>query len=309
MDTFNTFFSGSYGTFDGNNVSIPFVDNQKMFINTCVFHLLVAQVGSVIYSTKKDTVTVITACYFKSCIGNDQTNDGGAIMINSPTSSLAISKSCAEGCLCFQRWGQFMYYYTSNNFKVQHMTICGITPIDSGQRCAFHFYYGIMQGQYINISNNLAYSEVAFRLRGTNLTKISYSSFVNNNATYGQIFHYTSGDKSELSFCNIIRNYNQLDNNGIFIAYSSEPYIRYCIISQFTKSNLFYSVTSTITVQHCLILGSYSITGTVSTTNISLPSSSYSFTLINKCAFPTKEPTTYSNGSLQKILIAFVVLI
>ena len=233
-----------------NSSSLPSL-KSNFYITNCYFHNISTQSdGGVIFSESLSQLLVETSTFI-SC---STSKDGGVIYASQ--GDCVIHEVCGIECHAY-RYSFSDVWAQSSTENINYVHDSSVAYCNSEDEDINYHLYGYINIKSFNSSHNTATRYSSLRcFSGTKKdnigNSISYSSFVDNNATQYYCI-YLSNYASLTESSNIINNHQkEPGNNGLIYTYYNSKMSKCCIIDN-SEIPIFQSGFQTLTLSECTI--------------------------------------------------------
>jgi predicted outer membrane repeat protein len=241
------------------------LSGTSVYVSNCLFSSITStSYGGALYCTSV-TYLLIESSTFFSC--NTSSSKGGAIYFSNSAGQCVLYSVCGYDCCTTYNGyseGQFSRIYVNDGASskncVNYSSITRCVNDNSNSWYILYPTYGKIYFPSVNISmNKCGYRSAIYCIPTTDSNSIacslSYSSFVDNNATgYTCIRFDRENTKFEIKSCNILRNTQiSLNTEGTIYTRGNLVINDSCILEN--KANSVFSVqsTHTITISNCTV--------------------------------------------------------
>jgi hypothetical protein len=250
--------------------------NESVHILNCLFQSVTStSAGGAVSCGTSVTYLLVESSSFFSC--KTSSGSGGAIYFGNTNNGQSILHTvCGYDCSTSSTYGQHIAIFVGNNpLAKNYVNYSSFSRCLNEQRNeVLAIYYGKVCCPSLNVSMNRcnSYSAIWFYSYGDSNSvtcSLSYSSIVDNSAVSSTCIYFSStGVKSEIKSCNILRNtQGNLGSYGTIYAYKNLVIEDSCILEN-KATYIFYQVDSSysITLSNCTV-DSFSYSGRLTTRN------------------------------------------
>jgi hypothetical protein len=240
--------------------------SKNVFVLNCLFIgcTSTSHGGALLCSGSVQCLLIEFSSFFSCSTSNQK---GGAICFeNTNSGESVLYKVCGNDCCSTytsSNWGQFAYNdlknAASNKNYVNYSSISRCVNHDSYAYYTLRLCFGKICFPSVNSSMNKCHTDSGTRCSPTSDSNsftclYSYCSFTDNNSPgYTCILQDNSGAKTEMKYCNILRNTQGSSSGGTFYFCGDATIKDSCILMNTATYTFYASSSYVITVSNCTV--------------------------------------------------------
>ena len=212
---FNNYYSGSYLTFNNNQLRL-ILNSLNYYIHFCTFFSLSSTIGGSIYCINQQCQLLIEETTFSNIFTTN--GYGGAIYFLPNIGTISLYKICGNKCFTpSNQNGQFSYQYTTSNLNnfVNYISIQFCSPNTNNGITPIYFWDGNISFLNSNCSNNYVESYSSMVIDVFINSTLNFLTITNNFALNKHCL-YLYRSFVYISLINFINNSQNFNNNGHF---------------------------------------------------------------------------------------------